>query len=145
MRKNLSIKNIYIKQILNLKTIYTSEPNQQNYMITNLSKTYFVIEEINTIIPNFNIINIDHFDSKEIIEKKFNATIKHKTKITKIIIFDILFTNINIIKLVETLINTMRIKVEELDLACIACSKKILNEISYKYPNLNIYTAKIII
>lgn len=145
MRKRLTIKKIYIKQIFDLKTIYKLEPSQQNYIITNLSKTYFVIGEINTIIPNFNIINIDYFDSKEIILKKFDTTIKNKTKVTKIIIFEILLTSINILNLIETLINNMRIKIEELDIACIACNKKILNEISYKYPKLNIYTAKIII
>lgn len=145
MRKNLHIKSIYIKQIFTLKTIYTLNSLQQNYIITNLSNTYFFISEITNIIPNFSLINIDYLDSENNTINKLNKILKNNKIIKKIIIFETMLTNIDTINLITILIENIQIKIEELNIACLGCNNEILNQISQKYPKLNIYTAKIIL
>nr|YP_009393820.1 uracil phosphoribosyltransferase [Caloglossa beccarii]ARW62382.1 uracil phosphoribosyltransferase [Caloglossa beccarii] len=145
MRKHLYIKNIYIKQIFNLKTIYTLDSQQQNYIITNLSNTYFVLEEINNIIPNLHIININYLDLNNYTVEQLTKIVKNKKYRKRIIVFEFFLTNITIIEVIKVLIDNIKIKIEQLDIACLTCNNKVLKQISQKYPKVNIYTTKIII
>lgn len=146
MRKHLYVKNIYIKQILNLKTIYWPDFYQHNYIITNLSQTYFIVSEIKEIIPNFNLINIDTFNLSYNINNTIIEILKQKRKIRKkIIIFENTLMQNYILQLIESLVNDLKINIEEINIACLVCNNQILNKISQKYPKLNIYTTKIIL
>nr|YP_009392580.1 uracil phosphoribosyltransferase [Caloglossa monosticha]ARW61142.1 uracil phosphoribosyltransferase [Caloglossa monosticha] len=146
MRKNLKIKNIYVKQILKLKTIYLPDFYQQNYIITDLSNTYFMISEIKAIIPNFNIINIDQLNLNYNLNDKIIKMLKQNQKIKKkIIIFETILIQNYILELIESLIKKLKINAKEINIACLVCNNQILNEISQKYPKLNVYTTKIIL
>lgn len=146
MRKNFFIQTLYIKQILNFKTIYLPDFHQNNYIITNLSDTYFIVSEIVGIIPNLEIINIDQFHQDYYAKHKIKEMLLSCKKIKKkIIIFNTTLIENYIIQIIEFLISEIKINIEEINITCLTCSNQVLNKISKKYSELNIYTTKIIL
>lgn len=144
MRKNLNFKTIHIRQILSLKTIHLPDFHQRNCIITNLSDTYFLISEIQEIIPNLHIINIDtlsaSYDANNRIKEILRCNQMTKNKVT---IFETILIQNNILQLIEFLTSKLQISIKEVNIACLTCSNQVLKKISEKYPQLNIYTTNI--
>lgn len=142
LRKNISTKNIYIKQILYIKKINIIDNNNKYYILTNLNKTYNLINDINILIPQIKIFNIEPYinfykNNKELFQILCNNKVKKN-----IIILDNIINNTEIFDLIKFLINDC--KINKINIACLACDKQIINKLGNKYPKINIYTTKII-
>nr|YP_009392994.1 uracil phosphoribosyltransferase [Caloglossa intermedia]ARW61556.1 uracil phosphoribosyltransferase [Caloglossa intermedia] len=146
MRKNFYTRTVYIKQISDSKTVFMPDPQKQNYIITNLLDTYSIVSKITEIIPNLNIINISQPDISQETTGKIQEILKYNRKFEKkIVIFETTLIQNYTTHLIEFLINKLKISIKEIDIACLICSHQVLNKISQKYPQLNIYTTRIML
>jgi len=140
LRKILLTKNIYIYKLDYIKEICMLDNKQINYVISDVVNNFDMLTDIEKIFPQINLQHINFSTSntwKNIKVKNINDT-------TNIIILDKFIKNDNIVKLIEYLHKEEEINTKNIRIACITCTNKILEKISLKYTNLNIYTTNII-
>nr|QCI04536.1 hypothetical protein [Apoglossum ruscifolium] len=142
MRKHISLKSIYINKISYIKEISILDSNIEYYIITNLLNTHYIIGDIKILIPNINIINITN--NIESMNDQIKEQINYLNKNKKIIILDNILDQSWTMILISNLINELNINTNSINIACLACYNQILDNIGQKYPQLNIYTTKII-
>nr|QCI08296.1 hypothetical protein [Pterothamnion crispum] len=99
-----------------------------------------MIAEIENIFPQ---TTLKHIDIKQ--NDTWIGINLHKVNDkTNLIILEKFLNNENIINLIDYLHKNQSIPFNCIKIVCITCTHKILETISTKYTNLNIYTAKII-
>lgn len=141
LRKYVQTNNIYIKRINDVKKITLSNYKTKYLILTDISKTYDMITDIKTVLPNLEIINIGDYNIKEI-----EYSIKHlvlKSKDTNIFIIEKTTSNNKIIKLIEYLKYNQNISTKNIIIGSITSYHETLIQIGNYYPELNIYTAEI--
>nr|QCI05939.1 hypothetical protein [Dasysiphonia japonica] len=141
-RKYISLESIYIKKIFYIQEIHLPNKNEEYYIITDLVKTYKIIGEIQNLIPNIKILHINNQRSLSEINIKEENNCLNQNK--HIIIFENIITTNLIINLIEQLNNKNNIKIKNIHITCIACYNQVLDELGQRYPQLNLYTTKII-
>nr|QCI08726.1 hypothetical protein [Sphondylothamnion multifidum] len=143
MRKIINIHNMYIKTLSITKNISIIDTTEKFYLITNLSKTYNMITEIQLMLPNLQIINTES-KSLDKLYKIVNYSKDIEEKKIKIIIMENILSESWLIKIIEYISKNTAIPMNNVNIACITCHNYILNNIGNQYPKLNIYTTKII-
>jgi len=140
LRKWIKISNIYIKKLDYIHEISIIDNDQKNYIITNIIDNYHTITEIEKLFPQTELkhININNLQSWE----KIN--IQYINSKTNLIILENFLNNENILNLIHYINTIHKINHSCIKIACITCTNKILEKISTRYTDLNIYTTKII-
>nr|YP_009510947.1 hypothetical protein [Gracilaria gracilis]AXI96620.1 hypothetical protein [Gracilaria gracilis] len=137
LRKWLKIDNIYIKKVDMLQESYLSNQFDKYLIITNIIECYNILADIERILPESNLQHIDLNDINRINYHK-------KLKEYKIIIFEKFLKNYAIIEIINYLQRNNKINLNDVKIICLTCSNNILKYLAKKYPQLNIYTIKII-
>nr|YP_009019552.1 uracil phosphoribosyltransferase [Gracilaria salicornia]AHH24520.1 uracil phosphoribosyltransferase [Gracilaria salicornia]UAD87708.1 hypothetical protein [Gracilaria salicornia] len=138
LRKWLKIDNIYIKKVDILKESYLLNHLDKYLIITNIIKCYNILADVHKILPQSYLQHID-FDSVNNIFD-YNERLQEY----KIIIFEKFLKNYTIIELINYLHKNNKINLNHVKIICITSNSNILKYIAQKYPQLNIYTIKII-
>nr|WGH12787.1 Uracil phosphoribosyltransferase [Echinothamnion sp.] len=141
-RKYIDIKKIYIKQVRKIKDYNVINKNRTYYILTNLSKTYDIINEIKIILPQIRIIHTDYQNTQEIEKSIKNLTIDLKQD--RILIIEKITNNSKIMNLIKYLKKQKNLKNQHINIGCIISHEETLNYIGNDYPKLNVYTTKII-
>nr|YP_009396093.1 uracil phosphoribosyltransferase [Dasya naccarioides]ARW65279.1 uracil phosphoribosyltransferase [Dasya naccarioides] len=141
-RRYINVESIYIKKVSYTKEIHLPKKNEQYYIITDLIKTYKTIGEVQNLIPNLKILHVNNQQQLSNIYIKEENNCLNQNK--QIIIFENIITTYLVMNLVEQLIDKNNIKIKNIHITCIACYTQILNKLGKKYPELNLYTTKII-
>nr|YP_009500381.1 uracil phosphoribosyltransferase [Gracilariopsis heteroclada]AXE43543.1 uracil phosphoribosyltransferase [Gracilariopsis heteroclada] len=144
LRTWIKLYNFYIKKVSFLKEGNYTNKDEKCLIITDLIKHHNFFAESQKILPkiflqhiyinknntrdNYIIHNIDSYDLSKY----------------KIIIFDKFLNSYTIIQILNYLFRNTKINVDNMKIICLTCHHKILKEIGKKYPELNIYTTKII-
>ena len=141
-RKWVKINNTYIKKFNRIDEIKLLDSNNQYYIFTNISKTYKMLVDIQLFLPKVQIINLNN-NNQIVFENIDNhSLLKSNSSNTKAIIFENILQEsciIPLIKAIKQYTVTKNIKI-----TCIACYDKTLSIIGNYYPELQIYTTKII-
>nr|QCI08078.1 hypothetical protein [Plumaria plumosa] len=143
MRKWTRIRNIYIKKLSYIQELSLLNSNQRYYIFTNLSQTYQIVTEIESLLPNIQIIHAEY--NKHISYPSNMIFSDFQKKNIKIIILERILYQDYIVKLIQELNINKKIPLDQINIACISCYKPILDIIGKAYPELNIYTTKITI
>lgn len=133
VRKWVKIQQLYIKKINHIREISITNPNDSYSIVTDLTKSHHIINAVGNILPNTKFIHINSIEEQE------NT---HTNE--KIILFEKFLCNYKIIESIEYLLKHKQININDIKVACIICNNKVLDQIGNKYPNLEIYTTKII-
>lgn len=141
-RKKLKIHKIYIKNLNKTKELCILDPKITYIIITDLIHYHSIVTEIETILPK---IKLSHYDfHKHKLQLNQNTISETITTNHKIIIITKILDNYYIIDLLNHLLLEKHVKLDQVQIICIACKNKVLNKIGKKYPYLNVYTAKIL-
>nr|YP_009296295.1 uracil phosphoribosyltransferase [Sebdenia flabellata]AOM65230.1 uracil phosphoribosyltransferase [Sebdenia flabellata] len=146
MRAWIKTQNLYIKKINYIKELCVFDKKESYFVITDLTESYKMLTNTSLLFPE---VEIEHISlSKEIykinnmrIYKLIEKKIKNNTKI---LILQSHLNNYRIIKILDYLIAQNNFYIKQIKILCITCNNKIIEKIGYKYPNLKIYTTKII-
>nr|YP_010851519.1 Uracil phosphoribosyltransferase [Echinothamnion hookeri]WGH14369.1 Uracil phosphoribosyltransferase [Echinothamnion hookeri] len=141
-RKYIDINKIYIKQIRKIKYYDVINKNKKYFILTNLSNTYDIINEIKTVLPQISIIHIDYSNTEQI--EKSITNLKINLEKDKILIIEKVTTNNTIINLIKYLKRKKNLHSKDINIGCIISSEETLNQIAHHYPQLKVYTTKII-
>nr|QCI07176.1 hypothetical protein [Hypnea pannosa] len=145
LRKWIKVKNIYIKDIDQIKEISIFDPKESYILLTNLEKCYNTINHLKILIPKLSLLHIDTYkDENHNTKICFHSKQEKNLKNNKIIIVQKILNNNSIINFINELIHQYNIHINSIKIICIVCNKKILENINKKYSNLEIYTSKII-
>nr|YP_009392156.1 uracil phosphoribosyltransferase [Periphykon beckeri]ARW60504.1 uracil phosphoribosyltransferase [Periphykon beckeri] len=141
-RKYISIHTIYIKQVRGIKCCHVMNKAKKHFILTNLSNTYNIMYDINTILPEIKIIHVN-YSNRETIKSSIEE-LKINFEQSKILIVEKVTTNNQIINIIEYLINKKNVNSKDINIGCIKSKEEALNHIGHDYPNLRIYTTQII-
>lgn len=141
LRKYIQTQNIYVKNLKYTKEICIFYPKESYLFLTDIEDCGSVINNIKIMIPQVNLIHtVFNNKVKEYVENRIVNIVNKQN----IIIMEKLLNNLSIIQLLDYLITNRKININTIKIICIACTNKILEVISNKYPSLKIYTTKII-
>lgn len=137
LRKYVVTKPVYIKCLYSTKLLNLISKDKKYKLLTNLHENYEMITEIKALLPNIDIIdtslnnaiNVDH--TVDSIEK------------TEILILKKKLNNINVSSIIEHLHLEKKIPICNIKIVCIIAYQNILTTLSYKHPELTIYTIEI--
>nr|UAD87301.1 hypothetical protein [Gracilaria pacifica] len=138
LRKWLKIDNIYIKKIDMLQESHLSNQLDKYLVITNIIECYNILADVERILPESYLQHIDLNDINAI------SNYHKKLKEYKIIIFEKFLKNYAIIEIINYLQINNKINLNDVKIICLTCSNNVLKYLAKKYPQLNIYTIKII-
>nr|YP_010619566.1 hypothetical protein orf182 [Xiphosiphonia pinnulata]WAX03579.1 hypothetical protein orf182 [Xiphosiphonia pinnulata] len=141
-RKYIEINKIYIKQINNIKLIDVINKNKKYLILTDISNTYDIINNIKEILPEVHIIHVDYQDTYKIEESLKN--LKIDINISKILIVEKIINNDTIINLIKYLKKKKNLHSKDINIGCIISNEETLNKMGNHYPELKVYTTKII-
>nr|YP_010619760.1 hypothetical protein orf186 [Tayloriella tenebrosa]WAX03773.1 hypothetical protein orf186 [Tayloriella tenebrosa] len=141
-RKYIDINKIYIKQVKNIKLIHAINNNKKYLILTNILNTYDMINDIKIVVPEVNIINVNYESNDKIEESLKNLTID--LQISKILIIEKIINDDKIIKLIKYLKKQKNLHSKDINIGCIISKEKTLNQMGNHYPELKVYTTKII-
>nr|YP_010903372.1 hypothetical protein REP76_pgp005 [Hypnea cornuta]WCH55825.1 hypothetical protein [Hypnea cornuta] len=145
LRKWIKVKNIYIKDINEMKEISIFNPKESYILFANMEKYYNIVNHLKILMPKLLLKHIDIYkDNNDYTKIHFNSKHTNYLKNNKIIIVQKILNNNSIIYFVNQLINEYKIHINSIKIICIVCNKKILETINTEYSNLEIYTTKII-
>nr|YP_009398353.1 uracil phosphoribosyltransferase [Thaumatella adunca]ARW67539.1 uracil phosphoribosyltransferase [Thaumatella adunca] len=142
LRKYIKLEAIYIKQLYSVKNLNVLNPKNKYLICTNISQTYHIITDIKSIVPNIKILNINYKDNKNI--KNSIDEMKISLKDTKIFIVEKKTNDENILNLIQYLKDEKHISLSNINLTSIFINHQTLNKLGSKYPELKVYTTKII-
>nr|UAD84268.1 hypothetical protein [Gracilaria changii] len=137
LRKWVKIDNIYIKKVDVLKESYFSNQLDKYLIITNIIECYNILADVKRILPQSYIKHIE----LDKINNVFSYT--QKLQEYKIIIFEKFLKKHGIINIINYLQKHHVTNLNHVKIICITCNNNILKYIAHKYPQLNIYTTKI--
>lgn len=142
VRKKLDINYFHIKKVNYINKINLLNKNNNYYILSNLTKNYNFLSDINLLIPNSKII---HIEKKYLLDNRSNyiLNIRNKEK-TYIIIFEKVLNDIYIIDLIKYLIEYEKIPIQKILIVSIKCYHYILEKLGNNHPQLTIYTTEII-
>nr|YP_010619371.1 hypothetical protein orf184 [Amplisiphonia pacifica]WAX03384.1 hypothetical protein orf184 [Amplisiphonia pacifica] len=141
-RKYIEIEKIYIKQVRNIKLIHVINKNKKYFILTNISHTYDMINDIITILPEVHIINVNYQSTNKIEESLKNLRID--VDISKILIIEKITNKDQTIDLIKYLEKKKNLHSKNINIGCIISNEETLNKIGNNYPALKVYTTKII-
>jgi len=144
LRKEINILTIYIRKINKYNNFYKISKSQEYYIITNLNNTASIIGEIELCIPQVNIIHINNVN-KNTLTDMLKITPHNLNKNRKFIIFDTTLNLNYITKITQFLVNEVHININNIVIGTFFCNNSILNHIGQEYPQLSVYTTKIIV
>nr|YP_009510538.1 hypothetical protein [Gracilaria caudata]AXI96211.1 hypothetical protein [Gracilaria caudata] len=138
LRKWLKIDHIYIKKVDSLKESCFSNQLDKYLIITNIIECYNILGEIERILPQSYVKHIEFHKANEV------SNYNQKLTEYKIIIFEKFLKNYGIINIINYLHKHNITNLNHVKIICVTCNQNILKYIAQKYPQLNIYTTKII-
>nr|YP_010196874.1 hypothetical protein LKZ11_pgp005 [Gracilaria cliftonii]UAD84678.1 hypothetical protein [Gracilaria cliftonii] len=138
LRKWLRIDNIYIKKVDVLKESYFSNQLDKYLIIANIIECYNMLADIQRILPESYVKHVEFHKANEIF------SYKQKLKEYKIIIFEKFLKSYGIIDIINHLYKHNITNLNHVKIVCVTCNNNILKYVAQKYPQLNIYTTKII-
>nr|YP_010850529.1 Uracil phosphoribosyltransferase [Lophurella caespitosa]WGH13182.1 Uracil phosphoribosyltransferase [Lophurella caespitosa] len=141
-RKYIDINRIYIKQINKIKYYDVINKNKKYFILTNLSNTYDIINEIKIVLPQIHIIHIDYSNTVQI--ERSIKNLKIDLKKDKILIVEKVTQNNKIMNLIKYLKKKKDFNNQDINIGCIVSNEETLNQIAHHYPKLKVYTTKII-
>lgn len=146
LRKSLLINRIYIKKVNHTKEICTFSNKKSYLIITDLIKWHQIVNKAVNLFPQ---VTLQHFSLDKYENSSNNINISNVIKKinnqnTEIFIIELHLINYSIITILDKLILTNNTQSHLIKIVCITCCNNILNKIGKKYPNINIYTTKII-
>nr|YP_009399609.1 uracil phosphoribosyltransferase [Dictyomenia sonderi]ARW69215.1 uracil phosphoribosyltransferase [Dictyomenia sonderi] len=141
-RKYIEINNIYIKQVKDIKHINVINNNKQYLILTNISNTYDIINDIKAILPQIKIVHVNYKSIKTIEESLKH--LKIDSEISKILIIEKITNNNTIINLIEYLKKKKNLRSQDINIGCIISKEETLHNMGNHYPELTVYTTKII-
>nr|YP_009392377.1 uracil phosphoribosyltransferase [Osmundaria fimbriata]ARW60939.1 uracil phosphoribosyltransferase [Osmundaria fimbriata] len=140
LRKYVKIRKFYIKSLKSIRNFYLTNTGTKYLIFTHLSTHYKLIADISILLPDIEIINIEHkIHSNFGLDSFFKIQDNTNTFILESVIKDN-----KIIDLVEYLHQKKQIKLDNINIVCISSYQKILSQLNYKYPKLKVYTTEII-
>lgn len=146
LRKSLIINRIYVKKINHIKEICKFSNNKSYLIITDLIKWHQIVNQAVNLFPK---VTLQHFSWDKYNNSSIHTNISsvinridHKN--TEIFIIELYLINYSIITILDKLILKHNIQSHLIKIVCITCYNNILNKIGKKYPNISIYTTKII-
>nr|QCI09059.1 Uracil phosphoribosyltransferase [Inkyuleea mariana] len=144
LRKWMQIKNLYIKKINYIKEVHIIDSQESYLIITNLLHTYNIITEIKILLPDTELQHIDLNNNKSFTDDYNNIKLINIESTKKIMIIEKFLDNYKIIDLIKYLQVEKNVKIHQIKIISVTCNTKILEKIGQMYPNLNIYTTKLI-
>nr|YP_009396907.1 uracil phosphoribosyltransferase [Ophidocladus simpliciusculus]ARW66093.1 uracil phosphoribosyltransferase [Ophidocladus simpliciusculus] len=138
LRKYINLQTVYIKSLYLTKTFDILQQNNNYTILTNTSKTYPMITDIQSIMPKINIIHIN-YDTEENIKISID-----KISNQHIFILEPILKDTTIIKLIRHLDKIQHVSLKRLHILCIASYNTALKSLGETYPKLKIYTTKIV-
>lgn len=143
LRKSLIINKIYIKKLHYIREIHTLNKSKPYLILTNIIKSYSFINNALDLFPE---VKVQHITTNQDNNTLYNQNKYQLTNNTNIEVFiiELHLNNYSIIDTLDQLILRNEINSKSIKIICITCINKILDKIGAKYPNLSIYTTKII-
>nr|YP_009122303.1 uracil phosphoribosyltransferase [Vertebrata lanosa]AJH66061.1 uracil phosphoribosyltransferase [Vertebrata lanosa] len=141
MRKYIEVKNLHIQLINKVKNLHVIDKQKQYLILTNTSKTYHMITDIKSLMPNIEIAHVSYDNINTIKDCIQNLNINPKN--INIFIIEKTTEDEKIIKLIDYLKNIKEISICNINIANVLSNSIILTKIGEKYPKLKVYTAKI--
>nr|BCB14978.1 uracil phosphoribosyltransferase [Grateloupia asiatica] len=142
MRKWMLIQNIYIKQIDHIHTFCTLKRKESYIILTDLVDSYNFVTDALNLIPG---VELNHINFRQKLDNINNCIINtNNTEQQKIIIVNLHINNNILINFLDYLTKEKHIQINQIKIICITCKHQILEKIGNKYPDLNIYTTKIL-
>lgn len=147
LRKVIQTNHIYIKKINHIKEVCVFNRKESYIIMTDIADSYNMITDAINLFPQVYIQNLsldkDHniHNNKEI----YNTIQSQYNNNTKIFLIQSNLESYSSIKILDFLILNIKIEIEAITLICITCHNRIIEKIGKRYPNLNIYTSKIML
>lgn len=141
LRKNLKIKNIYIKNVTGVDVLQVIDRKVKYVILTNLIETYGIINEIKVVLPDIKILHIEYKDFNLLSHKMSNLNQNYKN--TKIFIMEKKTENDKVTYVIDYLKKENNISLENINIGNILSSSVALEKIGRKYPDIKIYTTTI--
>nr|YP_010619954.1 hypothetical protein orf186 [Symphyocladia marchantioides]WAX03967.1 hypothetical protein orf186 [Symphyocladia marchantioides] len=141
-RKYIEINKIYIKQIKNIKLIHVLNKDKRYFILTNISNTYDIINDIKEILPEINIVNVNYDNTEKIEGSLKNLNID--VKISKILIIEKVINNDKTINLIRYLKEKKNLHNKDINIGCIISKEETLNKMGNYCQELKVYTTTII-
>ena len=141
-RKWVKINNTYIKKFHDIHEMKLLDSNSEYYIFTNISKTYKMLVDIQLFLPKTHIINLNNDNQIVFGNTEKNKLLNTNSKNKKAIIFENILQEPYIIPLIKAI--NQYILAKNIKIICLACYDKTLGIIGNHYPELQIYTTKII-
>lgn len=141
-RKYIKTKEIYIKKTKDIKNISITEFTNKNLILTNISENYSMITDIKIVLPTIEILDINYNEIN-----KINQSIKNiqtEREKTNIFIIEKYTSNERIIDLINELKNIKSLLINQIIIGSIESNHSILNKLGSCFPEIKVYTTKII-
>nr|ARW68812.1 uracil phosphoribosyltransferase [Palisada sp.] len=142
LRKYIKIKTVYIKLLNSTKQLKLINESEKYLVVTDLSKTYEIISNIKTLVPNIDIININYKDTPNLQNINSNTEIENEN--AHIFILEEKLNNVNTINLIKYLTLIQKIHIDYISIICITSEQSILQQLGDFYPKMKVYTTQIL-
>nr|ARW65075.1 uracil phosphoribosyltransferase [Polysiphonia sertularioides] len=141
-RKSLVIKNLYIKNIEDLKILNVVDKNVKYVILTNLLENQCLISEVKLILPEIEIAHIEYEDPDNVLKQMKDLNQKYNN--TKIFIVEKTTKDDRITYIIDYLRKKEYVSVSNISLGNIISNSTALEQIGRKYPEINVYTTKVL-
>nr|YP_009400022.1 uracil phosphoribosyltransferase [Tolypiocladia glomerulata]ARW69841.1 uracil phosphoribosyltransferase [Tolypiocladia glomerulata] len=141
LRKYIKIQKLYIKKVRGIKEIDIIDKKNKYLILTDISKTYNMINEMEYIFNHAKIVHIN-YDNRKTIEYSID-NLKIDINNTYIFIIEKITEKEKVLGLIEYLEIIKKIPSDKISIGNIISNNKILEKIGTKYPKLKVYTTKI--
>lgn len=138
LRKYMTTQILHIKLLNGSKKIETVDIKKKYIILTNISDTYSMINDIEYITSNIQIIHTEYEENNKI--KNYINKISQNSYI---FIIEKNTKNYKIINLIEYLRKINHIKLKNISIGNIFSDSKTLKMLGEKYPEIKVYTTKI--
>jgi len=144
IRKWIQSQKIYIKNLHHIKELYILNPKESYIIIADLIHSHNLVSDISILLPKSEFQHYNLETKRNTINNEYQHLSQTITKNYKIIIIIKFLENYSIITLLNYLLLEKNAKLNQICIICITCKNIILDKIGIQYPNLKIYTTKII-
>lgn len=143
LRKNITIKKIYIKKIKYIQEIHTQNLQESYIIISDITKSYKMINRATSLFTQLHIEHINLKQKNNDYQNIINCIKRLSKKLIYILIVEPHLNSYSIIKILDNIMNKDISNINQILVISITCSNKILEKLGNKYNNLHIYTTKI--
>jgi uracil phosphoribosyltransferase len=144
-RKSLNTNNFYIKKLESI--IEVNLFSQQSFcsVISEMYLSQILSKDISYLVPNSKVYTIHPClqNNKWVVSQDYNSVPQNLINHQNIVVIEQYLATGKILAIIDLLLHRHAL-IKNIQICCILCHTEAFKAISKRYPNLNIYTTKII-